>query len=82
MFAFYKNKRFPFFTKNTEKQPVGGKNIGKIKKKMADIIENQEAEEMTATDAILRTVQQLAEKCETLEEFREALEQITAKNGN
>lgn len=49
---------------------------------MADIIENQEAEEMTATDAILRTVQQLAEKCETLEEFREALEQITAKNGN
>ena len=81
MFAFYKNKRFPFFTKNTEKTTGGGKNIGKIKKKKADIIENQEAEDMTATDAILRTVQQLAEKCETLEEFREALEQITAKNG-
>ena len=42
--------------------------------KMADILENQDAEEMTATDAILRTVQQLAEKCETLEEFRKALE--------
>jgi len=48
---------------------------------MADILEKQEAEEMTATDAILRTVQQLADKCETLEEFRKALEQIIAKNG-
>lgn len=60
---------------------MGNKNIGKIKKKMADILENQEAEEMTATEAILRTVQQLAEKCETPEEFRKALEQIIAKNG-
>ena len=38
-----------------------------------------ETKEMTATDAILRTVQQLAEKCDTLEEFREALKEIIAK---
>lgn len=79
--CFIKIKDFLIFPKIQKKQPVRGKNIGKIKKKMADIIENQEAEEMTAADAILRTVQQLAEKCETLEEFREALEQIIAKNG-
>lgn len=50
---------------------------------MAEIEKDfSEAEEMTATDALLRTVQQLAEKCENLEEFRKALEQIIAKNGN
>lgn len=46
------------------------------------IIKEAEAEELTATDALLRTVQQLAEKCESLEEFRKALDEIIAKNGN
>lgn len=40
----------------------------------------EEREEMTATEAILRTVQELAEKCETLEEFREALKKIIEKD--
>ena len=40
----------------------------------------EEREEMTATEAILRTVQELAEKCTTIEEFREALEKIINKS--
>ena len=36
----------------------------------------EEREEMPATEAILRTVQELAKKCKTLEEFREALAKI------
>ncbi|MDE6472217.1 MAG: hypothetical protein K2L52_04245 [Clostridia bacterium] len=31
---------------------------------------------MTATEAILRTMQELADNCETLEEFRKALAKI------
>lgn len=38
-----------------------------------------EAEETAATNALLRTMQQLAEKCDTIEEFREALKEIVAK---
>lgn len=40
----------------------------------------EEREEMTATEAILRTVQELEEKCETLEEFRAALAKIIKKD--
>lgn len=40
----------------------------------------EEREEMTATKAILRTVQELEEKCETLEEFRAALAKIIKKD--
>ena len=40
----------------------------------------EEREEKTATEAILRTVQELAEKCKTLEEFREALAKIIKKD--
>lgn len=39
----------------------------------------EEREEVTATDAILQTVKELADKCKTLEEFREALARIIAK---
>lgn len=39
----------------------------------------QEREEVTATDAILQTVKELADKCQTLDEFREALARIIAK---
>lgn len=46
---------------------------------MADKIKRQETDEMTATEAILLTVQQLADKCATLEEFRTALREIIAK---
>lgn len=40
----------------------------------------EEAEEMTATEAILQTIKELADKCETLEEFREALARIIAQS--
>ena len=43
------------------------------------IFEQDEEEIMTATDAILKTVQELANKCESIEEFREALAKIIAK---
>ena len=39
----------------------------------------QEREEVTATDAILQTVKELADKCQTLDEFREALARIIAE---
>ena len=39
----------------------------------------KEHDEMTATDAILQTVKELADKCKTLDEFREALARIIAK---
>ena len=39
----------------------------------------QEREELTATDAILRTVKELADKCKTLDEFREAMARIIAQ---
>ena len=42
------------------------------------VFEQTEEEEVTATEAILQTVKELADKCETLEEFREALARIIA----
>lgn len=42
------------------------------------VFEQTEEEEMTATEAILQTVKELADKCETLDEFREALARIIA----
>ena len=36
----------------------------------------KEKEEMTATAALLKAIAELADKCETLEEFREALSRI------
>lgn len=36
----------------------------------------KELEEMTATEAILKTIKELAEKCSTLDEFKKALEEI------
>lgn len=40
----------------------------------------KELEEVTATEAILQTIKELADKCETLEEFRESLARIIANN--
>lgn len=37
-----------------------------------------EEDEVNATDALLQTVKELADKCETLDEFREALARIIA----
>lgn len=42
------------------------------------VFEQEEEDEVTATEAILQTVKELADKCETLEEFREALARIIA----
>ncbi len=42
------------------------------------VIKQTEEEEMTATEAILQTVKELAEKCNSLEEFRESLAKIIA----
>lgn len=39
----------------------------------------EEREEVTATEAILQTVKELADKCKTLDEFREALARIIAQ---
>ena len=39
----------------------------------------QEREEVTATEAILQTIKELADKCKTLDEFREALARIIAQ---
>ncbi len=38
----------------------------------------EELEEVTAVEAVLQTIKELAIKCETLEEFREALDRIIA----
>lgn len=38
----------------------------------------QEQDAMTATEAILQAVKELADKCKTLDEFREALARIIA----
>ena len=47
----------------------------------AEMIFEQEKgeEDMTATEAIVQLVKELAEKCKTIEEFREALAKIIAK---
>ncbi len=42
------------------------------------VFEQTEEEEVTATEAILQTIKELADKCETLEEFRKALARIIA----
>lgn len=42
------------------------------------VFEQTEEEDVTATEAILQTVKELADKCATLEEFREALARIIA----
>jgi hypothetical protein len=42
------------------------------------VFEQTEGEDVTATEAILQTVKELADKCETLDEFREALARIIA----
>ena len=42
------------------------------------VFEQTEEDEVTATEAILQTVKELANKCETLDEFREALARIIA----
>ena len=42
------------------------------------VFEQEEEDEVAATEAILQTVKELADKCETLEEFREALARIIA----
>ena len=39
----------------------------------------KETDNMTAMDAILHTVKELADKCKTLDEFREALARIIDK---
>lgn len=39
----------------------------------------KEQEDMTATEAILRAIQELANKCKTLDEFRKALAEIIRK---
>ena len=38
----------------------------------------EELEEMSAVEAVLQTIKELAIKCETLEEFRKALDRIIA----
>jgi len=38
----------------------------------------KDLEEVTATEAVLQTIKELADKCETIEEFREALARIIA----
>ena len=43
------------------------------------VFEQTEEDEVNATDALLQTVKELANKCETLDEFREALARIIAK---
>ena len=40
---------------------------------------DKEQDEMTATEAVLLLVRELADKCNTLDEFREALARIIAK---
>ena len=42
------------------------------------VFEQDEEDEVTATEAILQTVKELADKCETLDGFREALARIIA----
>ena len=42
------------------------------------VFEQAEEEDVTATEAILQTVKELADKCKTLDEFREALARIIA----
>ena len=42
-------------------------------------VEQTEVNEVSATDALLQAIKELADKCKTLEEFREALARIGAK---
>ena len=43
------------------------------------VVELEDGTDMTATEAILKTVQELADKCKTIEEFRESLAKIIAE---
>ena len=42
------------------------------------VFEQTEEQEVNATDALLQTIKELADKCQTLDEFREALARIIA----
>ena len=42
------------------------------------VVNQTEEDDMTATEAILQTVKELADKCDSLEEFRQALARIIA----
>ncbi len=42
------------------------------------VVNQTEEDDVTATEAILQTVKELADKCDSLEEFRQALARIIA----